>query len=296
MKGTTRLSSRRIPVAVGAVLAYWLLALPPQLTATNTCSGAPGNNGVYNLNCNNGSPGVVGSPAFTDASMFASSPPPPSRNFCGVLNWVLNPSNHILPPTGGVIDARGLPGTTGTSMTCTAANPSPWAGIANSPPSVILLPAGTIIIPGAWVLPNNTRLIGEGDALNHNFPSGTIAVGTTLQACKSSCTFTGTDMIDLGSSNICDPQNNGTVCNNVSVENLILDGQGQSLNGIVNANAQTGTYVDRPGGLAWLPVPFPRFTGRGKTHLRYLGLKTLLQLYGGYRSAEKSLRKKSSRT
>ena len=36
------------------------------------------------------------------------------------------------------IDARGLPGNTTTSMTCTA---SPWAGIANPPPSTILLPA-----------------------------------------------------------------------------------------------------------------------------------------------------------
>jgi hypothetical protein len=64
-------------------------------------------------------------------------------------------------------------------------------------------------------------------------------------------------MIDLGSSTICDPLNNGTVCNNVSVENLILDGQGQSLNGIVNSNAQTGTYVDRPGWACLASRTFP---------------------------------------
>jgi hypothetical protein len=36
----------------------------------------------------------------------------------------------------------------------------------------------------------------------------------------------------------------GSVCNNVSVENLILDGLGQSLNSIVNANTETGSHVD----------------------------------------------------
>lgn len=47
-------------------------------------------------------------------------------------------------------------------------------------------------------------------------------------------------MIDLGSSPICPVP----ACNNVSVEHLSLDGQGQSINGIVNSNAQTGSHVD----------------------------------------------------
>jgi hypothetical protein len=200
-----RFPSCSIFVTVVAVLASWLFALPLHLNATNTCSGLQGQNGVYNATCNNNNPGVVGSSAFIDASMFVSSQ---LSNICAVLNSILNPLNCIIPSAGAAIDARGL-NSNNTSMKCAA---SPWAGIANSPPSVILLPAGTIVVPGTWVLPNNTRLIGEGDALNHNFPSGTIAAGTTLQACKqsvNSCTFTGTDMIDLGSSNICDPQNNG---------------------------------------------------------------------------------------
>jgi hypothetical protein len=234
MKSTMRFGSGWMFFAITAVFACWFSAFPLLANA----QGNPGNDAVYPTS------GICckGSSAFIDASMFATNPPPPSRNFCGVLNFVLQnvdqPPNY---PSGAVIDARGLPGTTGTSMTCTVTNPSPWAGITNPPPSVILLPAGTIVIPSAWVLPNNTRLIGEGDALNHNFPSGTIAAGTTLQACKSSCTFTGTDMIDLGSSTLC-PLTNG--CNNVSVEHLALDGLGQFLNGIVNSNAQTGTYVD----------------------------------------------------
>ena len=98
------------------------------------------------------------------------------------------------------------------------------------------------MIPTTWVLPNNTTLIGEGD----NLPaSTTTASGTTIQACKpNQCTFTGTDMIDLGTSIVCPLIGGVHICNSVSVQNLTLDGQGQSLNGIVNTYAQTGTYVD----------------------------------------------------
>jgi hypothetical protein len=82
-------------------------------------------------------------------------------------------------------------------------------------------------------LPNNTRLLGEGDS---------ISSGTTIQAKAS---FSSADMIDLGRSFICDPLKNPFLaCNTVSVENLILDGQGQAINGIVNSNAQSGTYLD----------------------------------------------------
>jgi hypothetical protein len=182
----------------------------------------------------------MGSKAFIDASMFASAQNP---NFCAVLHSILTSSSY--PATGAVIDARGLPfSTPPTSMACTTTNPSPWAGIANPPPSTILLPAtaanAPIVIPSTWVLPNKTRLIGAGDALNYS-PSGT--AGTTLQACVQSvngCSFTGSDMIDLGTALVCPTP----ACNDVSVENLTLDGLGQSLNGIVNTNAQTGSRVD----------------------------------------------------
>jgi hypothetical protein len=73
-----------------------------------------------------------------------------------------------------------------------------------------------------------------------NLPASTSAASsTTIQACKNTCSFTGSDMIDFGSSVLCAP-----MCNSVSVENLTLDGQGQTINGIVNANSQAGTYVD----------------------------------------------------
>jgi hypothetical protein len=134
----------------------------------------------------------VASPAFIDASMFATSPPLPSRNFCGVVNYVLNPANHIITSVGAVIDARGL-SSGNRNMTCTT---SPWAGITPRLSSTILLPSGTIVIPTTWVLPSNTRLIGEGDSIS----SRTTPSGTTIQAHTS---FTNADMIDLGTSIIC---------------------------------------------------------------------------------------------
>jgi hypothetical protein len=227
MQIATRLISTGKFLGIVAVLACWFLAFPTPAQAQG--AGAQGQNAVYSASgtC------CQGSSAFIDASMFTSSQSP---NICAVLNYVLT---HNFPASGMAIDARGL-NPNNTSMTCTA---SPWAGITSPPPSTILLPSGTIVIPSVWVLPNNTHLIGEGDNDPYSSPPG-----TTIQACKqsaNSCTFSGTDMIDLGNSAVCDPiQNAIAICNVVSVERLTLDGQGQTVNGIVNSNAQTGTFVD----------------------------------------------------
>jgi hypothetical protein len=224
MQSVTRLTFAGTFFAIVTVLAGWFLALPLQLNAQNTCSGTQGQNGVYNATCNNGNPGVVGSSAFIDASMF----PAAGRDFCGVLKFILSSSTY--PPAGAVIDARGLPGTTGTNMTCSA---SPWAGITNPPPATILLPAtgGTtptpIVISSIWVLPSNTHLIGEGDG----------PFGTTIQDASGTALST---MLQFGSSTICP----SSVCTGISVENLTLDGQAQSVDGIINQFAQNNSYVN----------------------------------------------------
>jgi hypothetical protein len=190
--------------------------------------GQQGNNAVYYyVSSTNPGQCCKASPAFFDASMFISN----ATNFCGVLNYMLNPSHGIIPSIGAVIDARGL-NSGNTSMTCMA---SPWAGISSPPPSTILLPATTastpISIPTPWILPNNTRLIGEGD----NDPSSATPL-TTIQASSS---FSG-NMIQFGSSSVCP----SGVCTGISVENLTLDGQGGSINGIVNQYSQDFSYVD----------------------------------------------------
>jgi hypothetical protein len=118
-------------------------------------------------------------------------------------------------------------------MTCAA---SPWSGISNPPPSTILLPAGTIQIPSTWILPNNTKLIGEqttDPALN----STGSALQTTIQANNS---LSSGAMIQFGDSTHCP----SSVCTGISVENLTLVGNSQALTGILNENAQDLSYVD----------------------------------------------------
>lgn len=108
-------------LGIVAVIVCSLSAFPILVSA----QGGPGQNAVYPASgtC------CTGSKAFIDASMFAAQ----GVDFCGVLhNLLLN----VVPATGAVIDARGLPFTNPpTSMTCSA---SPWAEITNPPPSTIL--------------------------------------------------------------------------------------------------------------------------------------------------------------
>ncbi len=218
MKGAIRSASSWMFLASVAVLACWLSAFP--------AVAQRGQDAVYNS-----SNGVTNSPAFIDASMFGAQ----NTDICAVLNFIMSPG-HGYPLAGAVIDARGLPGTTGTGMTCTA---SPWAGITNPPPSTILLPAGTIVIPTTWVLPSNTRLVGEGDGIPSTTSSTFFSPGTMIQVASGSLLST---MIQFGSSSVCP----GSVptCTGISVENLTLNGLAQSVDGIVNQYAQSNSYVD----------------------------------------------------
>jgi hypothetical protein len=200
-----------------AVMVGWF-----SIFAMPAAGQSAGQNGVYN---SIGACSPCGaSSAFIDASMFAFS----GGNFCSVLKSIL--TNTSYPAAGAVIDARGLLSSTPpTSMTCAA---GPWAGISSPPPATILLPAGTIVIshPG-WTVPANTRLIGVGND-DVATGSGTVISGTIIQACKSGptgCTAfsSGDTMLTMCNS----------ACSGVSVENLSLDGQGLSINGIANAYA-----------------------------------------------------------
>jgi len=157
MKTAKRLTFDGKSLVVTAVLACCFSTFP----SVTSAQSYQGQNAVYNS-----SNGRAASPGFIDASMFATSVTSP--NSCSVLNYVLVHIVQSTYPNGAVIDARGLPGGTGTSMTCTTANPSPWAGITTPSPSAILLPAtgsNPIVIPSTWSLPPNTRLIGEGDGI-----------------------------------------------------------------------------------------------------------------------------------
>jgi hypothetical protein len=166
-----------VPVTLVAV-ALWASG---SLFFPSRAAAQQGENAVYN------GTSPVPSPSFIDSSMFAGS----ATDICGVLQFVLAGSSY--PASGAVIDARGF-NPNNTKMTCEA---SPWAGITNPKPSTILLPAGTIQISTPWVLPSNTRLIGEGESDPVN-----AVPGTTIQAVAGSEMNPNT-MITFGSSAVC---------------------------------------------------------------------------------------------
>ena len=61
---------------------------------------------------------------------------------------------------------------------------------------------------------------------------------------SSNCSFSGT-MIQFGSAPpFCPIARSGPVCTGIALEHLTLDGQGQAINGIANAESQANSYVD----------------------------------------------------
>ncbi len=197
MRSSRLLQQLSFKTVVSVVMLGCLSILPQALLAQE------GENAVYNSSGN-----TTPSPDFIDASVYGGS----AFNICGVLHGILASLS-----SAAVIDARGLPGNTGTSLTCNSTNPSPWYGIVSPPASIILLPANTIYIPSTWIIPSNTRLIGAGDGVPL---SG--SVGTTIEVASSS-SFSG-PMLQFGSSSIC--PGTPAVCSGISVEDLTLDGDG----------------------------------------------------------------------
>jgi len=127
-------------------------------------------------------------------------------DLCAKINTALTSG---YPAAGAVIDARGIG--SGTTQSCAG---TPWG--TSTHPSTILLPSGTIQISSTWALPNGTRIVGTG-------PGQTI-----IQATSNIGTI-----IEMGSS----------ASNEISIEDLTLDGEGYSLNGIANSYAQELSYV-----------------------------------------------------
>jgi hypothetical protein len=204
-------------------LAFALLALPARAqtdTGDNAvCTSATG--------CTTTSP----STAFIDASAFCGTSGCGSQDFCSVVNKALN----TIPASGGVVDARGI--NPGGSNTCTGDTPySATYTITN--PSTLLLPSGTIAINTTWVLPDRTRIIGEG-----NNPNGATIMGTLIEANG----ITASDpMIQMGSTGLCnDPASSGQ-CYGISISDLAINGANSNtvIDGIWNLNAGASSYID----------------------------------------------------
>lgn len=176
------------------------------------------------------------SASFLDASVQGLR----GTDFCATIFGILTGLVNKYPSTGTVIDARGLP-VQGVSMTC-AAGTSPWYenGSFAKIPSTILLPAGIITIPMTWVLPGGTKLIGEG--------SSSSGVGATqIQACTTNiagCTSNlSGPMLQFGAPSC--PGNECTgIVTGISVEDVLLNGNGLGVIGIQNGWSQELTYVD----------------------------------------------------
>lgn len=194
---------RALPIFVALLATF----VAPVLTFAQSA----GNNAVYG-----GGLSPISSGAFIDASLLTS--PNSDANVCAKINDALS----IAPPSGAVIDARGVNG-----LTCPP-HDTPWSygGHAYSTPAVILLPSGTINISTGWVVPGHTRVIGGPDAT---------ANGTLILA--NSAYDTSGPMVQFcsGTSN----------CAAVGLENLFLNGQDLPVTEIENDYAADSmSYVD----------------------------------------------------
>jgi hypothetical protein len=223
--------------------ARWLfpvslaLLLGPVLVSPLPLSGqSKGNNAVYTGSGTTAT--VSGSAAYIDASAFAST----SVDICATLYSIMSATGYS-SGVGSFIDARGL-NSTNSNLSC-AAGTSPWyngtTGYINKP-GRILLPAGKIVIAYPWVIPDYTKIVGVGSG-----SSGAAGV-TTIQAGNGTggqATFSGSAMIQMGGVVVFNSMNFGCpVCFEVSVSDLTLDGQGQTMDGIDNSNAEELSYVE----------------------------------------------------
>jgi len=221
MKRTNTASSLRPLVGVLVTLVGCLLASQIRLYAQNQVSST-GQTAIYP---NQGNP--INSQAVVDASTFY----PAQGDICGVINYILSSSGEfncgLNDSVGGVIDARGIsPKVTGSGLQCTT-NPFSTCGADANFAATVLLPAATIQAQATWVVPKESRIVGEGRNL------------TTIQACTTNnCpqSFSGSDVIEMCPS--------GDDCNDTGVEHLAVDAQLLSgVNGIHNPGSQELSFV-----------------------------------------------------
>lgn len=221
----TRLSST---ATMSAILALLLAFSPARARAQ-----VAGNNAVYSS-----STCCAPSSAFIDASVLTAPNGAGATSICAKINDALS----IAPTIGAVIDARGV-----TNLTCLSG--TPWVQGSNVfyTPAMILLPAGVIKIPTTWIVPTRTRIIGEGSG----------ASGSNVTTIQAESGFTdpdsttgsggtgGPSIIRMGSTTYSQYKCSASPCFAVGVEDLVVDGQGQALNGITNVASEELSYVNR---------------------------------------------------
>src|SRR5271156_5374163 len=169
----------RIPKIQLSRQPWWivvLLALGYFTTGTSALAQCANYSNGYNTvygSCNNTA--EQGSFAMVDASQFPGTGDICAQIYAAFSAFMIN--NNNAPTNGIVVDARGI-----APSDCTSG--SPWRGWGfqsngNPLPNVVLLPSGIIPIHGTWIMPSDTRLIGQGPGtLGTN---GVLLGGTTLQ-------------------------------------------------------------------------------------------------------------------
>lgn len=196
-----------------AICIYLILTTPGLVQAQ-----IAGNKAVYT------SSGVccTSSTAVVDASVLSGS------NLC---EQIYNALQSVASSHGSaVVDARAV-----NPIPACGSGETPWlkSGLNVITPATILLPAGTITISSPWIIPDGTKIIGQG--------TGSSASGGTI--IEAPMGFSGA-MIEMGDSGVHCPAS-GHICHGVSVEDLILDGAGQTgINGILNTSSQELSYVN----------------------------------------------------
>jgi hypothetical protein len=217
-----------------------------------------GNNAVFN----SAGTAVVGSAAIFDATPFAST----STTICKTIYNILKSPNYPSglagssgKPGGAVIDARGLT-SSNSNLTC-ASTETPWYDGTNylDYPSVVLLPAGTITISYTWLIPNNTKIIGQGAStpVTTGTQTGTVITAASGFSGLSSTYSPALAIIQFGEPTgtyTCSTTDSGTngVCFHISVEDLTLNNAlssggaaNSNIDGVLNLNSQELTYVRR---------------------------------------------------
>jgi hypothetical protein len=217
-----------------AILCCLFPGFKSQMVAQNVTPAAQGEKAAWS-----NSSAIVGSLAVIDASAFCTSavqgPCSGSANnpidFCVVVQYALkNLPKVVVSSPGVVLDARGIVPLDGGKEPCSI---DPFNEVTYSGSITVLLPASTLQMTHEWLLPSNTRLIGEGPQ-------------TILQAQSIFTVYDSSNaMIEMGSSTICPAGG----CTGISIEHLRLDGSQIAnntlgLNGIYNAYAQDASYVD----------------------------------------------------
>jgi|GEM_PF-1470817 len=235
MRRTSIAGPGRLWLVIIAVFIGWLLISPTAAQAT--CTTNQGNNAAYGT-CAGSTPAPQGSPAYIDASVVT-----PGTDFCNTLFNIINsaPGYPAYPTSGAVIDARGI----SAPVPC-ASGSTPWISGSTAPatnyPATILLPAATITISNTWILPQHSRIVGQGPGLTTITPATGFNYDPAEDTQIDALIEMGTQSTALAA--FC---GGNADCVEVGVQDLTLNLNGGVVSvpyGIYNAASQELSYVD----------------------------------------------------